>query len=563
MQPDPSFVADEQSSPAYPTWFIALLGSCVVVLTMYALGSSWIAEASLGIPVGVWVVLLVTGVTGLASRTQSLIKPHAWAPPPAGSQASSQSTTTTAPAPTTAVGAPTSPKASAQSLISARVPALSLVRDLPESPGVAETTRVAPAAVTETASPARTPSPLPRTLPRTLARTRIRETWPHGLPGLATRLMMQGAAASADMLGVLPASTVSAWLDRAPRPTKKFRIGLLAIDRVGVFADTRSSDTDVVSIDDGEPAAALEAHGLDVVVSRNEQGFVVTCREREKLDAAWFDWGSTRPVSYFSVFPLRLDPKLVSIAGNPTNPAVTFWLARAAAAAARHHGRINVYDRLRGRTPTTLSHGGGLDPLSGILLDLARDLDQATPGTPEGTVAARVASAFLGTASPALPLAERGVLIERAAVLAPDEPEILLRLAAVRFAMLNDSLGMDALLRAERLLRVSPTLQPTGVLPLIEAELEHGAFGEMTVGRVAAGICLSAATTSPDRLTYLREDLFEDLRFSAWLVGRDPEHALLMDAFRQLERQRRADLMGLPEATAQAPRKRTRKKKAA
>jgi|GEM_PF-2475102 len=544
-------------------WFIALLASCVVVLTAYALGSEWIAEASLGLPTGVWMVMLITGLTGLwatPGEPQSLHAPHDSATsltPYEGLSA----TPVNAPEPVRLREPEAAvPEADVRLLVAARVPELSLVRDVPDA---TPTNRRAPVPARKRSLAAKPVTPLiakhaaSHVTPS--SPTRIQETWPQDGVGRAARMLVRGIAAAADTMGLLPSSSVSAWLDRCPRPTKKLGIGLLAVDRASVFADARSPDTSIVQLNGGEPGALLEAHDLDVVISRGEQGLICTCREREGLDASWFDWGGTRPVSYFSVFPLRMDPKLVSISGILQDPTTVFRIARAAAAASRDHGRLNVYDRLRGRTPTTLPRSGCLDTLSGILLDLSRDLESATPGTAEGVVAARVASAFLATAAPALPIAERGAMLERAAMLAPGEPEVLLRLAAVRFAMLSDSLAMESLLRAERILRVSPTLQPTGVLPLIEAELEHGAFGELTVGRVAAGICLAAATTSPDRLTYLREDLFEDLRFSSWLVGRDPEHALLMDAFRQLERQRRADLTGLPEAKT----KKSRKKKAA
>ena len=104
------------------------------------------------------------------------------------------------------------------------------------------------------------------------------------------------------------------------------------------------------------------------------------------------------------------------------------------------------------------------------------------------------------------------------------------------------------LLRADRLIRQRGTFEGLDHMKLLQAELEHGTFGGMTIGRVAAGICLACAVTPADRIMFLRDDLLDDLRLSSYLVGRDREHAILIDVFRQLERNRRADVFGLPAA---------------
>ena len=76
---------------------------------------------------------------------------------------------------------------------------------------------------------------------------------------------------------------------------------------------------------------------------------------------------------------------------------------------------------------------------------------------------------------------------------------------------------------------------------MLSCELEHGPYSPMTLGRVAAGICLLCASSPTERLAYLRDDLLEDMRYSGWLVGRDTERAVLIDVFRAIERARRGE----------------------
>lgn len=577
MQPPSPFdspVRIRQQSPA-PAWFVATLAGCALAVTSYILGAAWVADMSLGLPLGVWAVMTVAGVAGYVEHRNNRLTSDLQ--PRDDSKNSEQDQPERVKHPHTQHGgnvhARNDRSTTRQTLVAARVPELSLVRDLPDC-SVGGPTSIAKTEDSHNSAP-----PPPEQISLSSVRPPRKQldiTWPEDILGLSRVYLARGVATVATSLRLLPQRRTMNWLDRSPGATRKLRIGLSGADRASVFGDARSPDTEIVTTTLDDPHELLELHDLDAVVLVSGDSIKVSTREHDGREAAWFDWGATRPVSYFSLFPLRLDPGHVSFGsgqGTTNDPAMTFWIARAAAVNARHRDRLVLRDRLTGRTTTTAENARGGDDLSAVMLDLARDVAVSNSSSSQSRIAARAASAFLATASTGILAAERIALMEQVARLAPNEPEVLLRLAAVRFAMLDDGRGMEALLQAERILRVSPTLQPTGVIPLIEAELEHGAFGEMTVGRVAAGICLAAATTSPDRLSFLREDLFEDMRLSSWLIGRDPEHALLMDAFRQLERQRRADLMGLPEArhesksepgtdTASKGRK-SRKKKAA
>jgi hypothetical protein len=216
-----------------------------------------------------------------------------------------------------------------------------------------------------------------------------------------------------------------------------------------------------------------------------------------------------------------------------------------AALGSRYPARLTLADRLSGRTAVPRG-GAGLDITAETLREAAWSLTGDSPLT-DRTVA-RVTSAWIATAPDTLGDRERCELADRVVGAAGDEAEVLLRVAAVRLAMLDERLGVDALVRADRLVRQRGTIEGLDHMRLLQAELEHGTFGAMTLGRVAAGICLACAVTPADRISFLRDDLLDDLHFSSYLVGRDREHAILIDVFRQLERNRRADAYGLPAA---------------
>ena len=68
------------------------------------------------------------------------------------------------------------------------------------------------------------------------------------------------------------------------------------------------------------------------------------------------------------------------------------------------------------------------------------------------------------------------------------------------------------------------------------AEVECGLPGPLTLGRVAACVCLVCATSPAERVPFIRADFMDDARYSAWLVGRDQDRAVLYEVFRVMER---------------------------
>jgi hypothetical protein len=499
-----------------------------VVLTGHALGGIWLGEAVWGVPVGLWFVTFCGLTAWLHGRWSSRpAEPAFWIEDAAPASAADETPELRTPAP----------------------------------PATAEPTAAGPGPARDTeTTPAFSRSSDAETAPRPALRT-LRATWPAswapaaGLAGLSGLARLFEAPTGGE---TTLARSIADWMDARPTPTRALRVGVQLTDRAAaLLAEGSPRDLEWVRLDGGSTVEAARRLNLDAVVvgggHESPETLVVRSREHTAHEAAWFDWGSDRPITYFSVFPMRLDASRVTLPGvlgalEKGDHAAAAWarrLVRVAALGSRYPARLTLADRLSGRTAVPRG-GAGLDITAETLREAAWSLTGDSPLT-DRTVA-RVTSAWIATAPDTLGDRERCELADRVVGAAGDEAEVLLRVAAVRLAMLDERLGVDALVRADRLVRQRGTIEGLDHMRLLQAELEHGTFGAMTLGRVAAGICLACAVTPADRISFLRDDLLDDLHFSSYLVGRDREHAILIDVFRQLERNRRADAYGLPAA---------------
>ncbi|GAB4385581.1 MAG: hypothetical protein Kow0022_12020 [Phycisphaerales bacterium] len=310
-------------------------------------------------------------------------------------------------------------------------------------------------------------------------------------------------------------------------------------------------------------SSAIRTHRFELLFQHDGfQGGTATAPETGGQSATWFDWSVPRPLSFASVFPHHVDPAQVTIALLPSeesdDPLVTALLV-AAAAQARCPARLSLADRLAGRipldgdeNPSTIDPGAfrvrAMRRIEQILA--GRDPDDAT--VVERT-AASVVSAWLVTPGARVPMAERRSMLERVARFQRTRAETWLRLAAVRFANYDDDGAIDALLEADPLVRAASDQIVLDQSAFVLSELTHGGSGPLTLGRVAAGICLLAAQHPYERLEYLRDDLIEELRYAGWLVGRDQDTLVLHRIIRELTRIRRAEARGLPMPHGHGP----------
>jgi len=322
--------------------------------------------------------------------------------------------------------------------------------------------------------------------------------------------------------------------------------------------------------DDAEDA--IEQHVFDAVLARRADGSIeLRTAVQRRHDAAWFDWNAPRPLSYAAMFPFRVDCARAAGLTMPSDPRTGGLLAdlsRSAMMLARGRERLTLRDALRGRkvlmapvagtgegdTHLAAAHRrllkASLDRLADRLAMFDPEIGGATRKTNVPRVTARMLSAALAGQVFELDVHSRRRGMEIAARIAGDEPEVMLRLAAVRIAGYDDVLGMDALERADRMFRDCGVLPGSDPLLFLQSEIDLAPFGAMTLGRVAAGLCLACIGADADRVRWLRDDLLDDMRYSGWLVGRDQDRVLLLEAFRVLERSRRAEQFSLPAARA-------------
>ncbi|MBL8964136.1 MAG: hypothetical protein JNK70_08705 [Phycisphaerae bacterium] len=459
---------------------LALLGSCAVVALAHHLGAHWLAQPALGLPAGVWVVVL-SAALGVRSQRKTTAARSAGEPRPA-------------------------------------------MPGRPQS-GLARWSLIRRRVVTSAVEFA------------------FRSAW--AADSILSRTPVGG-------LGFDETSRmrISARLRGLRRRASPVRIGLAMRRRRAelVLGHVHERSTWVVmeAVTDG-PRAAGE--GADAVVLEECPGVVrIQTIERPGSDAAWFDWGRRRPMSYESVFPLRLDPFQVrldlSSDGDIERSAdITAALALAAAVHSRHEERLDVADHLLGRriAPGCLAAAGGEDPVRWSMSNLASLMEwrsRSGRATAADRAAARVVSAWLASWDETVSEDRRRSWCEACARVLPDEPEVMLRLGAVRLSCMDDEMGIAALRDADAMLHGDVGLLASDPGAFLRSELEHGPENPMTVGRVASGLCLAFAGVPTDRLAFVQEDLLDDMRFASWLVGRDQDRALLVRVLRELREAR-------------------------
>ncbi|MBL9002462.1 MAG: hypothetical protein JNK25_15130 [Phycisphaerae bacterium] len=430
---------------------------------------------------------------------------------------------------------------------------------------------------------------MPRPSPASRYSQVLTATWPGdpfcraemGLRGALVRSAAAAVVLSRELIGESGERAREAtdrvfadWMQRTDWPSRPLRIGL---EDPGLWSLPVTSAAPVCDLEWFSVPASFrlgpDSTRLDAVVrSDGEGGIRIETRELIDREAAWFDWSCERPLAYPSVFPHRLDAAGVTLRA-PIRGELALRLIEAAAVCSRHSARLDLADICSGRTPTNEPH---LRPTSSrprlylpnhdasgaIMFALAADLEREfnlsprQPRTDVQRTAARITGAYFATAGSELDDALRRSGMETAASTIGEEPQTMLRLAAVRLGVMEDDAGMDALLRADRMLRAGQTFAGPDAAAFIEGELEHGGPAPLTVGRLAAGVCLGAAPLSMTELGYFLSDVLDDIRFGSLLVGRDHDRALLDRVCREIERARRGEVFSLPAAATRKPVKR-------
>lgn len=350
--------------------------------------------------------------------------------------------------------------------------------------------------------------------------------------------------------------TMCGWHDRTNWPTRPLRLGLhnpSTWSEAIVRADSAMECEFFVVPEHVHPASACQRYNLDgLVAAQGEDSYEIFTNEDQSREAAWYDWTIERPLSYASVFPTRVDCGRITLPANEDGPPAALILRPlldAAAILSRHPARLGFRDRLNGRRPagarpTRTDRFGPYTPsrehIAPAMLALASCVESAPfSATPSSSLraAAHACGAWLSMWSNRLQDDRRRNLLEGIARVTGDEPQTMLRLAAGRFAVVDDSAGMEALLRAQHVLHAQglPEFDQSAFL---QSELEHGICAPIALGRVASGIALVCASLAQDKIPYFRDDVMDDARYSGWLVGRDQDRKFLLEVFDAIIRDR-------------------------
>ncbi len=281
----------------------------------------------------------------------------------------------------------------------------------------------------------------------------------------------------------------------------------------------------------------IGAGTADAIVRRDPAGTVVIeLLHASTEDPAWDDWSRPLPISYAGVFPSRIDPSRVTLEGaDLDDPEEAALIGRLAEAAARASQLARP-----SRAEQSPAEQESMDMvIRGIADQLVRwRREETLHETTVTRAAARVVSAWITSRDNVLPDPILRETLDLCAALLADEPGAHLRLAAGCFATYADDKGLVALLAAHGLMSQRAAIEPIDPLGFILSEIQLGEERPLTLGRVASGLALVWASSDPDRLPHLRDDVLDDLRYAGWLIGRDPDHCLLKVIMRELDRVR-------------------------
>ncbi len=343
------------------------------------------------------------------------------------------------------------------------------------------------------------------------------------------------------------AAGVMAWLDRRSWPTAALRIGLgVATPWIdGILASPGQSNVMFFDARVGDPEEVLHDAWLDAVLHADRQGTLwISTPRRRGGEATWHDWSIEPPLAYLTMFPTRLDVSRVRVARPVMADAgVIRLLVECAATLSRKAHRIGACDRVAGRGRVH----AGQEGWSGE--DEALHLLSATLESCEGRIgqsealaaAARVCGAWLATTEAPL---DAEIRVEPSKVttgFVSDEPQTLLRAAAVYCGARRGELALEAYTKAHAMLRRRAWVPADDAATLVHSELQYQAKSALGFGRVLAGAVVVCSGLAPDRIPFFRDDLLDDAEEMFTWEDREFEQRLMLELFSEMVRSRRAE----------------------
>lgn len=330
-------------------------------------------------------------------------------------------------------------------------------------------------------------------------------------------------------------------------PVKSLQIGVIDAGdwAASLVASQGVMDTQWLETTSEALAASNHTSTLDAMLRMTDRSIELTTMLHASHEAGITDWvnlpAQTSGAGFAQLFPLRQDCLRLSL--DRTIAAEDFRCARllieAATLLARHPARTALGDRLAGRAANWSDNNAGQASLNAICTALQSELETTSDLSPLSTtrsIAAHMLSQWAAT-SPTMTQAQRLEVAELCAKLLPSDAFATLRLAAVRFAQLDDAGGIDALADASHALKHANARPLTDQTPFLLAELESGFAHPLSLGRIAAGITLAASTLSAADLKVYRDELRDELKYSRVLIERDQDRFLIDQVFTMLAEQ--------------------------
>jgi hypothetical protein len=355
--------------------------------------------------------------------------------------------------------------------------------------------------------------------------------------------------------------------DHAGGPARPLRIGLIddsawpeafrkafehsAIDLPVRFESIAGSSVfDAVAQGDLDAAVAIEGRGdhrmfhvATRVLSNREPGQhsweIHEPGTKEVAKRSHTKQQASKGLAFSDLFPLRLDcgsfrVKLSGKSSRGSDAPVLRALTDMAALLSRHPARLDTENRLTGRRPINVDSCRSWS--QACVAELASSLAATWPkksskqsvnaGGPSeaASLAANVLTAWLCSDELVLEDQLRRAAAEVAGRALPTNEAIQLRLAAVRIATGNSDEGLEAIAKARTLRSDAGGPDSSS---FITAELNFLNTTPLALGRAAAGIYLTLAGHPSSRLSYLRDDLNDDIRACEHMLFGGEEEQLL------------------------------------
>lgn len=258
---------------------------------------------------------------------------------------------------------------------------------------------------------------------------------------------------------------------------------------------------------------------FDALLRRTADGeFYLFVPETDAQPAAVEDWTQPGAIGYSSCFPIRLDTARVDLGEVDLGEAsmgelvaaMTTVFAVLGRSPARVVGGSGVSAALGGRT-TLANFAAVLEAAMDHLADTLSTVRHVGQNTKPRAMAARVLMAAQATRGSQRSGVDRAELARGMAELLGQEPEAMLRLGAIQVACGQDDAALETFATACREIRGLNVRCATDPMVYVMSESDLGQPDALTLGRIAAGVTLMYATAAENTMTYLRDDLIEDL----------------------------------------------------